>query len=99
MRMRVNRWLLNVDLRIYWILSSFTNFKCKWRIHIQEIELLLNTSMSPGEFLVTIITKPFFLTFLHLCFIQMLKKSGFGGIWVLWETIGLNGTRVDLERC
>ena len=59
MRMRVNRWLLNVDLSIYWILISFTNFKCRWRIHIQEIELLLNTSMSPSEFLITIITTPF----------------------------------------
>ena len=75
MRMRVNKWLLNVDLSIYLILRSFTNFKCRWRIHIQEIELLLNTSMSPGEFLVTIITKPFFPMFLHLYFRQMLDKS------------------------
>jgi len=71
-----SRKLLNVTIIIYGILSIIKNFRCWWRIHIQEIELFLNTSMSPGEFLITIITNPFVPMFSHLCFRQMLDRSG-----------------------
>ena len=87
MRRRVNKWLLNVDLIIYWISSSVTNFKCRQRSHIQEIDLLLNTFMSLGEFLITIIKKPFFSTFLHPEFRQMLDRSG-SRSWKDWRSLG-----------
>ena len=87
MRMRVKRWLLNVKLSIYWILSSFTNFKCGRRNHIQEIELLFSTLMSPGVFPITIITKPFSPTCSHLGFWQMLDRSG-SRSWRDWMSLG-----------
>ena len=74
--LRVNRRLRNVDLIVYWILSSVTIFKCRQRIHIQEIGLVFNTLMSLGKFIITIITKSFFPMCSHLDFRQMLDRSG-----------------------
>ena len=74
--MRVNRRLRNVNLNVYWILSSITNFKCMQRIPIQELSLVFSTLMSSVEFIITIITKSIFPMCPHLSFRQMLDRSG-----------------------
>ena len=74
--LRVNRWIWNAYLIVYWILSSVTNFKCRRRSHIQEIGLVFSTLMSSGKFIITIITKSFLPMCLHLVFIQMLDRNG-----------------------
>jgi len=74
--LRVNRRLQNVDLNVYWILSSVTNFKCRRRSPIQELRLVFSTLMSSVEFIITIITKSIFPMCPHLSFRQMLDRSG-----------------------
>ena len=43
--------LLRLNLIIYNFLSIYILIQFRQRVHIQEIELFLNTSMSPSEFL------------------------------------------------
>ena len=81
---RVNMKFLIVTSIIYWFLSIIINIKCRRIIHIQEIEIFLSTSMSLGEFLIKIITNPFFLMLPHLGFTQMLDRSGFRS-WCDWR--------------